>query len=321
MMGISKTGSRKARAKAHKAPRSKIPLPDLHKADLGVGGDGVFIERHLRSGTKKVPLVAKKKGYRQNPNMLIPLHVERSTLQRKSMTAAHTQMIATVGARSRNLTQQVSVASATDWSSVSSAQDQPQFALKDAGLARCHILADSRVAVIVPDLIRKLAASGTGAMTELPPAVNQFVEAMLGQPKINLVNGFLLSEANKVRGGKATSSYSVAVIVNALSLGENNLFLGDANRNGDISNGFDMLFDDRGRPDPRALRIRDAVIRLAAHRLLDFNLASNAITPTRDRRTGMALSSGQGEYDPEEQLDWRMEDEPTARQYASESPL
>lgn len=307
-MGVGKD----KRIAKRKAKRSKPkflgrdPLSQAHKVDLGDDSSNVFIVRHLRSGAKSVPVVvARRSGYRQNPNMLVPALPVRSTETRKAMTDEHTRMIAGRGASSGNLTQQRATARAVDWSSLESADDSPSFQLKGAGLARCHILADSRVAVIVPQVVGRVAASGTGDLVAPPEAVASFIAAMTGPgPGRDLAASHFVNAVNQARQGKA-SSFSARVVINALSLGQNNLYFGDATRNGDVSNGFDMLFDEQGRPEARAIAIRDAVIVLAQQRLLDFHMALNAITPTRDRRTGLAMTSSErGSYDASEQLDW-----------------
>ena len=302
-MGAAKPKGLKGKKKhGKKIHYSKKPLA----ATKAITNPGVTTIRSLRSGDKVVQVVAVKKGYRKNPNMLIPDMAYRSHEPRKSMTNKHTSMIVKMGSRNQNLEQQRKTARLINWKKVSIFDEEPEFQLKDNGLARCHILADSRIQIIVPVMVKSLS-NRFGAIiskNDLQKPELEFIEALLGQTNWLTVS-FLVEAVNKTTQG-ICNAFDTTCIVNALSLGENNLYLGDASRNGDISNGFDMLFDEKGHPDPRAIRIRDAVLGLSYAKLIPHSMAMNATTPTRDKRTGMAqTSSERGEYDAHEQMDWR----------------
>lgn len=247
----------------------------------------------LRSGHKLGPAITKARGFRRNPNALVPPQTQRTTLGRKGMTRTTTEMMARSAAGV--LDQQREVAAITDWTSVSSFADTPEYKLKDNNTARCHILADSNVKTILLKMITSMRENQP-ISRQAREAMMAFVRALNALEADDLIAKIELHVQNQ-------PSADLGELSHRLSHGADNLFFGNAQRNEFILTGLDVPFHN-GKPDPRAGVIREAVIALARHGLIDMNLAMTATSVTYDRRDGLAVSSSsQMRYDPSEVFD------------------
>ena len=173
---------------------------------------------------------------------------------------------------------------------VVTALDKPRnenFEMKKAGVSRNHILADSRIRVILekiaadPKKARALQSDGPKRK-----ALVNFFEALSGkEPGTKQAESFI--EALRT---KNTARRKLAI--DAVAEGRENLKLGNAPVNTAISNEFDPVIVD-GRLDPRSMKIRDATIALGAKGvgLIGPRRIWSTLSVTKDRFTHQDVSS------------------------------
>lgn len=131
------------------------------------------------------------------------------------------------------------------------------FQLEQAGAARNHILADSRIRVVLESIARGDKVKALQSDGKERKALVNFFEALSGKgPGTEQAERFIkaLRTGNKKQRNSA---------IDDATLGRENLRFGHAEVNGKISNEFDPVIVD-GRLDPRSLKIRDAVIGLGS---------------------------------------------------------
>jgi hypothetical protein len=131
------------------------------------------------------------------------------------------------------------------------------FQLKQAGASRNHILADSRIRVMLESIAKGDKVKALQSNGKERKALVNFFEAISGKgPGTEQAERFIkaLWSGNKKERNSA---------IDDVTLGRENLRFGHADVNGKISNEFDPVIVD-GRLDPRSMKIRDAVIGLGS---------------------------------------------------------
>jgi hypothetical protein len=131
------------------------------------------------------------------------------------------------------------------------------FQLKKAGASRNHILADSRIRVMLESIAKGDKVKALQSNGKERKALVNFFEAISGKgPGTEQAERFIRSlwSGNKKKMNSA---------IDDVTLGRENLRFGHADVNGKISNEFDPVIVD-GRLDPRSMKIRDAVIGLGS---------------------------------------------------------
>lgn len=243
--------------------------------------------RSLRSGDKIIPTVVAQSGrIRQDKDLLYPGQGLRSTLKRKAMNDKNSGSIeqATLGGHAgpSAFMHKARKLNPSDAKSI--------FKLRDNQVARCHILADSNVRIIVDQLYTNMKAAykaNPGGFA-IPATIRTFVKAMTVGINENNILAWMQQDI------QANSNAHLKDVLDYLSHGAGNLFFGDADRNGKILHGLDLPLDN-GRPSRNAAGIIDAVNGLP----LVFGIKAQALEPTRRRDDGGALSSNASNYDAE----------------------
>lgn len=156
------------------------------------------------------------------------------------------------------------------------------FNLKKNNVARCHIVADSNVRLIVDAIytaFRSLKADDATELACLRGSVINFVNAMAGEEGATIVNWIETDYA-------MSATTNIENVMNELSHGKCNLYFGDAERNTQILHGLDVPLED-GKPTPNAASIINALNGLR----IPFDIKDGALRPTRYKSDGLGLSS------------------------------
>jgi hypothetical protein len=149
--------------------------------------------------------------------------------------------------------------------------------LKKAGMSRNHILADSRIRIIIEEIYDHPKRHAR----ENLPAIREFFQSLVGDAQ-----GDALSESFQ----NARTRGDLNAAVDEAAEGRVNLRIGNAMINSKVSNEFDPVVVD-GRLSRDSARIRDAVIALQAKRLISFKSGFDALAVTKDRATGKDVTS------------------------------
>lgn len=156
--------------------------------------------------------------------------------------------------------------------------------LAEHGINRNHILADSRIRVV----LEKIAAGGKkNSLQSAGPereALQRFFEAISGKEK---GKEQFLKFVDAVGKGDKEARMAVG---HELAAGRENLRFGLADINKKVSNEFDPVVVD-GHLDPRSMEIRDAVIGLGHKGLISVTTVLDALAVTKDRFTHHDVTS------------------------------
>ncbi|RMR00502.1 hypothetical protein ALP93_02845 [Pseudomonas syringae pv. helianthi] len=254
--------------------------------------------RILRRGIKKLrtEFIRVRKGPIRRSHLKYPHQDHRSLLTRKAMVDADTHRIA----------METLLGNAGDFTFLHSARkltpldDAFEFALKSNNVARCHIVADSNVRLIVEAIYARLReveehpAQQTGQMPPfslfcpprtVPADIYDFIQAMASPIEALSIQISLVDDIVK------KSTANKASIMHSLSHGSRNLFFGDASINTDILHGLDVPLA-HGKPTPNAAGIIRSINGLRIPSELKFSI----LQPTIRKDTGAALSSSNAEY-------------------------
>jgi hypothetical protein len=155
--------------------------------------------------------------------------------------------------------------------------------LKEHKASRNHILADSRIRVILESIASGDKANDVQANCPKRRDLERFFVVLNGPKRgRDLFNRYMASMNHglEVRAG----------IIHEAALGRENLRFGHADINTVVSNEFDPVVVD-GRLDPRSMEIRDAVIALGANGLVDSRTVLDALEVTQDKFTHQDVTS------------------------------
>jgi hypothetical protein len=156
-------------------------------------------------------------------------------------------------------------------------------ALKKHQASRNHILADSRIRVILESIATGDKAKVVKADGQKRRVLERFFVALNGPERgRDLFNRYMTSMdlGGNVRAG----------IIHEVAAGRENLRFGHADINTAVSNEFDPVVVD-GRLDPRSMEIRDALIYLGYNKLVKFEAVLNALAVTKDKFTHQDVTS------------------------------
>ncbi len=171
--------------------------------------------------------------------------------------------------------------------------------LKAQGISRNHILADSRIRIMLLEAREVLdqrdrdrgasssssSASASPARTSQQEAVAKFLKALAGEAAgEELYDQFEASRGDPKRIARFNA------VMDAACVGILNLRLGEARTNRQISNLFDPVVID-GRLSRETARIANAVRRLAARGLIPFDVHLDALAVAKDRATFQDVTS------------------------------
>lgn len=157
-----------------------------------------------------------------------------------------------------------------------------ESALKNQGLSRNHILADSRIRVAFDEIVKKLEAQST--TPEAEAAIKDFFVALAGKDEGEIINNQFREAINS----KNQRMQKKAIY--AAANGRENLRIGDAATNTVISNHFDPIIID-GRDSVRTRKIRDAFIELGRVRLISTQSVLDGLAVVKDRATHQDVTS------------------------------
>lgn len=161
-------------------------------------------------------------------------------------------------------------------------------AMASNNVSRNHILADSRIRVILDDILHRYS-KGNLDLQQLK-AVERFIEAITGESGEE--------QFEKLCNAFSKGPVETKVVYDRIANGILNLRMGLASFNTVISNLFDPVLID-GQLDERSTAIRDAVINLGWHGIIDVTLQMDSLAMARDRETGLSLaSSSMSSLDP-----------------------
>jgi len=243
-----------------------------------LGGADAGEYKRTRQGIvlHKVVFKAKRPG-RNTRDFLYPSSSgPRSAIARKSMSEAVTTDLAARLARDR-------FASGFE-RSVRPLVEGGKTDLKGRNVSRNHVLADSRIRVILND-IRDVGRTSSYLNPDQEAACTEFVCSLTGAE----AGSHLAAELIRNITGKGSLEH-FARLMHEICDGRENLRFGLADVNTAVSNEFDPVIVD-GRLHPRSQRISDAVRELAHNRLISPEQCFDSLAITRDRATGHYVTS------------------------------
>lgn len=156
-------------------------------------------------------------------------------------------------------------------------------ALREHQVSRNHILADSRIRVILESIAIGDKAHLVQAEGPERRALERFFVALSGPEAGGHQFDRYLASMNSSREVRAEILHEVAA-------GRENLRFGHAGINTAVSNEFDPVAVD-GRLDPRSMEIRDALIDLGATGLVKSRTVLDALAVTKDKFTYQDVTS------------------------------
>lgn len=281
-------GAEKRSESSHKSePANKRRKMD---GELNTQENTRLIYMQTRAGGIAQKFVAEKPSSGTSRRVAVPPQVVKSLATRRGMLASDTHSIAAHGAKEVgdaefHSPQQLETAGLRQWKEKDAATKET-YALRKEEMARCHILADSRVRNIIDELIASMRSKKEDQVPDV--AMNLFRAMAPG--KVDQISQYIIKSVKQTKGSRGEAMHD-------LSHGQNNLFFGNSKRNGLIKNGFDAPIID-GDISAEAKSIRDAVICLAGAGYIKFLTALNSTSASIDRQTGKALtSSAPGSYD------------------------
>jgi hypothetical protein len=151
--------------------------------------------------------------------------------------------------------------------------------LKESNVSRNHILADSRIRVILSEVYTKITE---GVTKEADEAVARFLMALSGEEKGKDLHEKFFRAKNWAEAEKE--------VVDEACVGLLNLRFGPSDINTAITNEFDPIVVD-GRLDRRSMAIRDSVIGLGKAKLIKWATQFDALAITKDRHTGQDVTT------------------------------
>lgn len=168
-------------------------------------------------------------------------------------------------------------------------EDGDKLRLRPINVSRNHILADSRIRIILDTVHKKLSNSTAPPFDETSASVQSlgtFLKALSGESE------GAAQHARFVAAYRANPADKRALrrVINEACQGRRNIRFGDAQKNLGISNQFDPVVLN-GRLDVNSMRIQLAVLGLAHHQLITYELATDSLTVVKDRTTGYDLTS------------------------------
>jgi hypothetical protein len=268
-------------AEASSRKRSKGKSADFEIAQLSGakrGREGESEERTLRSGTVlKTTILKEKPSFRDDANYIYPsTSGERSSEARRGMGEDVTRDLMDRGPRDP-FTPSIA-------RSVESLREGEKPALKKRGVSRNHVLADSRIRVMLEKIASGSKANALKSAGPERESLQRFFEAISGKE----VGGKQLERFIEALGpGKSAARNEV---IHEVAGGRENLRFGHADINTVVSNEFDPVVVDR-RLDPRSMEIRDAVIGLGHKGLIEPKMVLDALSVTKDRFTHQDVTS------------------------------
>lgn len=272
---------------------------DEDKDDSGDDGSAssppAFTGMTLRSGKVSVFQIAKRRrGFgRDTENIVYPVGPgERAAHGRSSMSDKVT----------RGILEHSRAGPASPFVMRSQPLKGGRTQLKAQGVSRNHILADSRIRIMLlrargvlnrwdrgrgaSSSSSSSSASASRARTSQEEAVAKFLKALVGEAAgEDLYNRF---EASGPGNRNRIARFNA--VMDEASVGVLNLRLGDARTNTQISNLFDPVVIN-GRPSRATVRIANAVRRLAAEGLIPHDVHLDALAVAKDRATFQDVTS------------------------------
>jgi len=251
---------------------------DVDPRNIIQGGTGLR-SQHLRDLT---PRPARYRG-RNDSELNFPSgYGERSAVPRGAMPPAVSQRL-----NERTLNEPSSSSSIAR--SVRSLTEEGKTELQANNASRNHILADSRIRVILDKVRTARSGQRDGLTIEQRTAVCRFIEAMTeesGEQRFDELEK-AYDEADKQL---LHANANLKTVYDSIANGVGNIRYGDARTNGDVSNAADYDVMDN-RLTARSDRVRNAVLELSRNGLIGHGDAFDSLGVPREKGTNLDVTS------------------------------